>query len=285
MYFPWAYTAIISSALLAPLVAASDLARGVSIDVCGEVDAELKLPSLLFPFNSISVGVIKACLCISTIPQYIAENELIFGFLELFGEKNIVAELTNMVNNCAGHSQCQYPAYSVPSCQSGSPCYFTCTNGYSAYPSGSHPTQCVCSSPYSVCNGKCGVFRACPSTYYAKRDLSGPQDCSAGQTACPIPGRGAKSWECIDTQSELESCGGCIYSDDLPRSSPHGKDCTAIPGVSDVSCVKGQCVIRKCISGYNLVGTSSECVYSMDHSVDQDPILLASQYGTEENEL
>lgn len=45
-----------------------------------------------------------------------------------------------------------------------------------------------------------------------------------------------KSWsyECIDTQSELESCGGCA-------SSGEGVDCTTLPGVKSVTCRAGQC--------------------------------------------
>jgi hypothetical protein len=77
-------------------------------------------------------------------------------------------------------------------------------DGYSAYPSGAYPTQCVCSYPYTECNGKCGTFRGCPSTYYAKREIAGK--CSEGYTACGVPGAGAKSWDCIDTQTDLESC-------------------------------------------------------------------------------
>ncbi|KAJ6510569.1 hypothetical protein C8R45DRAFT_814680 [Mycena sanguinolenta] len=270
MHLPWTYTAIAASAVLPSLVAAGQSlsTQYSSIDVCGEVDAELKLPSLLWPFEPISIGIIKACLCISAIPQYIAENELTLGVIALFGRDALIAELTSMVNGCAGHAQCYYPLNSVPSCQSGSPCYFTCTNGYSAYPSGSHPTQCVCSSPHTECNGKCGTFQGCPSTYYAKRDLAGGEKCSKGHTACPIPGRGAKSWECIDTQTELESCGGCVYSDfSTSLLGLAGTDCTAIPGVSDVSCVNGRCVVRKCVSGYNLGGTySSECIYYGDQA-------------------
>lgn len=68
------------------------------------------------------------------------------------------------------------------------------------------------------------------------------------------------SLECIDTQSELESCGGCVngdYTSDLTASSNitwSGVDCTAIPGVSvgSVSCVRGQCVVSRCRRGYRL---------------------------------
>ncbi|KAI5478701.1 esterase-like activity of phytase-domain-containing protein [Pseudohyphozyma bogoriensis] len=42
------------------------------------------------------------------------------------------------------------------------------------------------------------------------------------------------SFECIDTNSNIESCGGC------PGAG--GVDCTAVPGVHSVECVEGVCV-------------------------------------------
>ncbi|KAJ7021464.1 hypothetical protein C8F04DRAFT_1314359, partial [Mycena alexandri] len=264
--------AIITSALLSPLlqVGASDiLHRDLSIDVCGEVDAELKIPGLLgLP---ISFGIIKECLCISTLPQYVTGNILFLGAIALFGKNAVIAELTNMVHDCSSSKQCQYPPHYVASCKSGSPCFFTCTDGYSAYPTGDYPTQCVCNYPYTECNGKCGIFKGCPSTYLTKRD--DPKKCYEGFTACKVPGYSENSWECVDVQNDLESCGGCSY--DLSTSS--GRDCSAIPGVSDVSCIKGQCVVHKCMTGYDTDDKHSQCVYSEDKGTE----LLAAQYGLE----
>ncbi|KAJ7675475.1 hypothetical protein B0H17DRAFT_1161575 [Mycena rosella] len=278
MHFTWAYTAIaFASTLISPARGANDLFnRDVSIDVCGEVDEVLKVN---FLGQSLPVGVIKECLCISTIPQYIAGNLLALGeAIALVGKANIIAELTNMVNNCGGRTQCHYPLHSVPSCKSGSHAslHARClaSNGYSAYPAGPYPTQCVCSYPYTECNGKCGTFRGCPSTYYTKRDIWSAYKCHKGLTACGVPGR--NSWECIDTQNDLESCGGCPYSD-LSTFEAVGNDCTAIHGVSDVSCIRGQCVVHKCMSGYDIGARRSECIYTEG----SDPEVLAAQYGLE----
>ncbi|KAJ7911588.1 hypothetical protein B0H13DRAFT_570305 [Mycena leptocephala] len=279
MRFAWAYTAIVASALVSPVLGVSDLLnRDISIDVCGEVDAELKVPNLLFPGKKITIGIIRECLCISAIPQYITGNILTLGAIALVGKQVLIDELTAMVNGCEGRTQCHYPLHSVPSCKSGSPCFFTCKDGYSAYPAGAYPTQCVCSHPYTECNGKCGTFHGCPSTYYAKRDLMSAQKCHKGFTACGVPGRGGNSWECIDTQTDLESCGGCPYSDFAMET---GKDCSAIRGVSDVSCIRGECVVHKCMAGYEIGGHHSECTYSED----KDPKILAAQYGLEHEPL
>lgn len=73
------------------------------------------------------------------------------------------------------------------------------------------------------------------------------------------------SFECIDTQTELESCGGCVNGvytgqDTASNITSSGVDCTAIPGVSfgSVSCVRGQCVVSRCRRGYHLIDGTCE---------------------------
>ncbi|KAG8956979.1 hypothetical protein FRC00_004645, partial [Tulasnella sp. 408] len=62
--------------------------------------------------------------------------------------------------------------------------------------------------------------------------------CTRGLESCPhYSGRGA--FECVDTQSDPESCGGCVSLD----GKGSGTDCTAIDGVSVAHCAKGSCVI------------------------------------------
>lgn len=68
--------------------------------------------------------------------------------------------------------------------------------------------------------------------------------------------------------------GGCVFP--LPTGDGReGQDCTALPGVSDVSCVRGRCVVHRCMPGYNVHPDKAECVYNED----EDPKVLAAQYG------
>lgn len=62
---------------------------------------------------------------------------------------------------------------------------------------------------------------------------------------------------------------------------PEGVDCTAIPGISDVSCIHGRCDVHRCMPGYEVSSTGDSCVYVED----TDPALLASQYGLEHTPL
>ncbi|GAA5860417.1 hypothetical protein JCM3774_000412 [Rhodotorula dairenensis] len=68
--------------------------------------------------------------------------------------------------------------------------------------------------------------------------------CPSGETACPIfPRMG--TYECIDTQIELQSCGGCA-------SKGQGEDCTAIKGAQGVTCQSGKCLVYSCEPGFAL---------------------------------
>lgn len=58
--------------------------------------------------------------------------------------------------------------------------------------------------------------------------------CPTGLDACPISGAKEGDFECLDTVTELESCGGCA-------SLGSGQDCTAIPGAWNVGCDQGRC--------------------------------------------
>ena len=55
-------------------------------------------------------------------------------------------------------------------------------------------------------------------------------------------------FECVDPQRSLQSCGGCSFVRDEDGQivrAPHeqGSDCTALPGVKGVECVRGRCEI------------------------------------------
>ena len=44
--------------------------------------------------------------------------------------------------------------------------------------------------------------------------------------------------------------GGCMFP--LTAYSPIGEDCSTLPGVADVSCLGGKCVVPRCLPGYVL---------------------------------
>ncbi|WWC85457.1 uncharacterized protein L201_000320 [Kwoniella dendrophila CBS 6074] len=80
-------------------------------------------------------------------------------------------------------------------------------------------------------------------------------NCPKGLTACSIPGIN-DSYECIDTQFELESCGGCVNGkfgeDNNNHNVSTGIDCTSLPGVAlgASTCYQGKCDVYACKRGW-----------------------------------
>lgn len=89
--------------------------RDISVDVCGEVDAVLSVPNILFPGKSINIGSIskshislvsiphrrclESCLCISTLPSFILTDVIAIAGIALSGKSNVLSELTKMVSS------------------------------------------------------------------------------------------------------------------------------------------------------------------------------------------
>ncbi|OCF54451.1 hypothetical protein L486_07999 [Kwoniella mangroviensis CBS 10435] len=112
-----------------------------------------------------------------------------------------------------------------------------------------------------------GGYKRSPSLHEAikmrKQDERGVENllgCKDEEKACESHG----SWKCVDVSSLLWSCGAC---------PGEGVDCGAVPGVSEVSCQRGHCVIESCRRGFTLTNTpnieylsNTTCVYENDQS-------------------
>ncbi|WVW80893.1 hypothetical protein I302_102884 [Kwoniella bestiolae CBS 10118] len=88
------------------------------------------------------------------------------------------------------------------------------------------------------------------------------QYCPSSLTACMI-GCDHEAFECIDTQADLEACGGCmngLYGPTVRNAIATGVDCSALPNVAlgGVTCTRGQCEVSACKYGYALV--DNQCV-------------------------
>ncbi|WVF69352.1 hypothetical protein IAT40_004128 [Kwoniella sp. CBS 6097] len=82
--------------------------------------------------------------------------------------------------------------------------------------------------------------------------------CPSGLTACKVSPL-VDEYECIDTNAELESCGGCLYGQMGNSTSTAGQDCTSIGAKLGAStCINGQCVASACQEGRDLA--NGQCV-------------------------
>ncbi|WVQ65348.1 uncharacterized protein L199_003524 [Kwoniella botswanensis] len=87
------------------------------------------------------------------------------------------------------------------------------------------------------------------------------QTCPKGLTACVIPGlEGTDAWECVDTQNDLESCGGCLHGSYKNSTTAVGQSCQNQKGIKlgGTTCQAGKCVNYGCASAYRLV--DGDCI-------------------------
>ncbi|EIN12496.1 hypothetical protein PUNSTDRAFT_49803 [Punctularia strigosozonata HHB-11173 SS5] len=92
-------------------------------------------------------------------------------------------------------------------------------------------------------------------------DIAPERRCRRDWQSCPIFVESKlKGFECVDVQHDLESCGGCVTNGQTFGDG--GRDCSAIPNVDSVSCMKGQCIIEQCASGYVKSADGHDCVAS-----------------------
>ncbi|WVW80093.1 hypothetical protein I302_102066 [Kwoniella bestiolae CBS 10118] len=103
-----------------------------------------------------------------------------------------------------------------------------------------------------VPSGIPGRKRALERLDRARRLARDQPFCPVGMTPCRVEG---DSYECVDLNSELESCGGCmngIYGSD--NTTRAGLDCSTLPGAAfgATTCYRGSCQAWACEEGYAL---------------------------------
>ncbi|KAJ7488305.1 hypothetical protein FB451DRAFT_1391250 [Mycena latifolia] len=188
------------------------------------------------------------------------------------GHDKTVTALKDKIKGCGDKDKktCTHPENSVPSCSRKDLCGYKCKTGYQDCGGSCKKT---CSQATGLISGP---YKR-DSVYWGHRLQ---RSCLPGWTACGVPGGSSRDWECLDTQHDLESCGGCPFGtvSSLTGEST-GADCTVIPNVADVACVSGGCAIRKCLPGYKLSSSGDACVE--DSSLFRSAVKAAAVYGLE----
>lgn len=247
--------------------------------------------------SAFAAGHLEICLCVGALADFMKSNPTGKKVCDRLGEDKAHDYFSNLVSrsllnfriraipnlarplqiqNQNNSKRCQYPAHASPMCSIGSPCSFTCKNGYTAFPNQS-PTQCKCNPPLTECNGVCGSFpRGCGSKGFSRRKNDIPA-CSSGKTMCGSP-NGGKGFDCVNTIGDSESCkwfvlrmriamlrtrflgGGCMVASPFGNNVADGKNCRNIPHVKDVDCNDGSCVVTSCKDGYEPSSTKDGCV-------------------------
>ncbi|KZT60708.1 hypothetical protein CALCODRAFT_448152 [Calocera cornea HHB12733] len=109
------------------------------------------------------------------------------------------------------------------------------------------------------------VCNASPSTRKRDTYVFNDKMCPKGLSLCGVQSSWSNTnWECIDTKTDLESCGGCVMG--VMGTPSSGVDCTAIEGVEDVACDGGKCQVFSCAPGYRVSDCGTTCVRTSHHT-------------------
>ncbi|GAA6048211.1 hypothetical protein JCM3770_003713 [Rhodotorula araucariae] len=123
-------------------------------------------------------------------------------------------------------------------------------------PAAGVPNGYGCSNNEMCASGSCSSASVCalaasPASRNRKRSTN---LCPSHHIACATgTGKLGDGYECIDAQTNLEQCGGCI-------ADGTGVDCTGIFGVESVSCEAGRCLVLSCVPGLNVNPTATACI-------------------------
>lgn len=167
-----------------------------------------------------------------------------------------VSDVLECFNYCNGNSHVQFWVFAI-FCPGGNP------NGANT----GAWCQCSTSTSYDIvtCAGNGAAYnynleRIASASWVVKRadkrrlGRKSTTLCPGTKDACLVPGASG-GFECLDTQAELESCGGCRFGAVGSNSTAVGEDCTITPGAAEgaSSCIRGECVAFACQPGWSLI--------------------------------
>ncbi|KAG5637302.1 hypothetical protein H0H81_005045 [Sphagnurus paluster] len=218
-------------------------------------------------------------LCRNGLDEWMFTTESGEIFRELFGNELLVTQMYTLFASANGET-CVFGEHAERIEVMDQPCAFECSDGYTA-----DGNLCECAEPLSVCNGTCGSAAPNRKRRGVKRITTLAQakaTCKPKQSVCGIAGReDTFDFECIDTSTTLDSCGGCITPHPFyepHRKSPAGIDCGRLPGVLTATCEESYCVVTQCRAGQQPSSDNTHCTklsasqVSSSHSAEgKDP--------------
>ncbi|KAK0437810.1 hypothetical protein EV421DRAFT_1907013 [Armillaria borealis] len=236
------------------------------LDICISLDVDALLKGGILSLLPLDVFAgLDLCLCLKDLDIFLSTN-VVVDLLDPATKSLLETRLKALINTGGEHCDV-LPTHSHRVCNNRNPCHWECDSPYIQ-----RGDQCVCPPPKSECNGQCGVFpRGCGSAVprsHKRRQApvttltEAQATCKTGQSVCGVPSsKGKYDYECMDTSSALDSCGGCTVPHPFGSAQPsHGANCNTIPYLVTGSCRAGRCVVDKCHMGYQPSKDQASCV-------------------------
>ncbi|KAF8317364.1 hypothetical protein DL93DRAFT_2076980 [Clavulina sp. PMI_390] len=208
---------------LTPLLTLIASSRIVVADTCTNVDGDLVIDGTVY-------GHLNGCLCSAALPNLIASDPLVKTAAAATSIQDVWDALHALIIS-------PHDAYIPPAdrCPPNSPLKIRKPS-----PTELSRDRRQCEFGVTKCGVPPGIYSSSPSS---------PTESKPGHSA-------VSPYQCIDTMFNLQSCGGCIVPHTNGLSPyeigalPAGVDCAAKPGVSDVECRMGHCIVHQCKKGY-----------------------------------
>ncbi|KIY69430.1 hypothetical protein CYLTODRAFT_420720 [Cylindrobasidium torrendii FP15055 ss-10] len=244
------------------------------LDICLHVDADVILGTnggILSPVLNALLADLDLCLCLKDLNIFLS-TKLAVDVQKLLNSLNLNLDLSVLLNTLFQNAPpCPaLPPHAARLCSNKKPCDIECKDGFVR-----QGDTCVCPAPNQECNGRCVAPGACgsavPNSNRLRRNTEistlsrAKATCAEHASVCGVPGASKRAYECIDTQSSAESCGGCATPHGFaPRELQSlGQNCLAAPQVAGASCRQGACVVE-CKDGFVPSKDSTACVARRD---------------------
>ncbi|KAL0064551.1 hypothetical protein AAF712_008496 [Marasmius tenuissimus] len=225
------------------------------LDVC--VNLNVVLPPGL---KQLLTGNIDLCLCLKDLDIFLDAKVKDLGVLGGLLDVPFLRILLNDLLRQSG-KDCSLPDHAHFVCTNSDPCHFDCDEGFTRV-----GDQCVCAPPKKLCQGQCvSSPNACdpsavPRSLRSRRNeittLKQAQKYCGGKSVCGLPS--GQGFECVDTESAVDSCGGCVYPNPWATATS-GRDC-ATPHALKAACRQSQCVVDLCQDGFAPNDARDACV-------------------------
>ncbi|KAN0082598.1 hypothetical protein V8E55_008393 [Tylopilus felleus] len=254
----FALAAAVPLLMASATLARSPLRRGETTDTCANLNANLAFPDVEVDGKPYVAGHIHVGLCISRVKTFVSHSNVTTAAIKVVGEAKVELAITDMIKQTG--VQCAYPPHARPSVTKHNACAFVCVDGFWGMPQ-YQPSSCICPPHLTECNGQCGDFHSnCTTMAPPSRRKNDPK-CAQGRTLCGVPrATSGAAFQCTDVTCDSYTCGGCIKASPVGSSSTVGVNCHALPGVEEVSCADGTCVVHRCKSDFTLSASNDGCV-------------------------
>ncbi|KAI0717362.1 hypothetical protein C8T65DRAFT_694256 [Cerioporus squamosus] len=229
--------------------------------------------------SSTDFADLGTCLCLSGLSTTLDGLSSTASLVDEVGLHEVEQVFGTYITSSSSAKACTYPPNSKPTCTRDNLCGFSCNPPFEAV-----GDSCVCvsssgcgSTPPPVTCQASGKTRRLSKRSTISTLAMAQSACEHDETVCGAFDGATANFQCVDVQTRLDSCGGCMMPNPFGfrvNDRASGVDCTAIPFVDSVSCSVGRCVVQSCLSGWTVDAQGTGCMQEQSIRGDASTLLV-----------